>query len=49
MSIFGKVKDKIIYAILFVAPAQYCVGWIKRVEGIDVYDYGISYNPFKFI
>ncbi len=42
-------KLEIIYAIFFVAPAQYCVGWLKRAEGIDVYDYGISYNPFKFI
>ena len=42
-------KLEIIYAILFVAPAQYCVSLLKRAEGIDVYDYGVSYNPFKFI
>lgn len=42
-------KLEIIYALLFVGPAQYLVGVLKRAEGIDVYDYGISYNPFKFI
>ena len=39
---------EIIYACLFVYPAQKFVGFLKRSEGIDVYDYGISYNPFRF-
>lgn len=42
-------KLEILYAVLFVTPAQYLVGVLKRAEGIDAYDHGISYNPFKFI
>ena len=42
-------KLEIIYALIFVFPAQYLVGVLKRSEGIDVYDYGVSYNPFKFM
>lgn len=40
---------EILYAIIFVIPAQYLVNVLKRLEGIDAYDYGVSYNPFKFI
>ncbi|PIQ44083.1 MAG: hypothetical protein COV52_02245 [Gammaproteobacteria bacterium CG11_big_fil_rev_8_21_14_0_20_46_22] len=40
---------EIIYALLFVYPAQLLVNFLKRSEGIDAYDYGVSYNPFKFI
>jgi uncharacterized integral membrane protein (TIGR00697 family) len=30
-----------------VTPVTYAVvGWLKRAEGIDVYDRGINYNPF---
>ena len=42
-------KLEIFYAILFVGPAQYLARLLKRSEGIDVYDHGVSYNPFKFI
>ena len=42
-------KLEIIYSMLFAFPAQYLVSKLKRAEGVDVYDYGISYNPFKFI
>jgi queuosine precursor transporter len=35
-----------IYALLFVFPAQMLVSVLKRHEGIDAYDYGVSYNPF---
>lgn len=29
-------------------PLTYAVvGWIKRKEGLDVYDYGVKYNPFS--
>jgi uncharacterized PurR-regulated membrane protein YhhQ (DUF165 family) len=28
-------------------PATYAiVGWLKRKEGVDTYDYQTSYNPF---
>jgi uncharacterized integral membrane protein (TIGR00697 family) len=40
---------EIVYAILFVFPAQLLVNILKNQEGIDAYDYGVSYNPFKFV
>jgi len=40
---------EIIYAFIFVIPAQIIVFILKKKEGIDAYDYGISYNPFNFI
>ena len=40
---------EILYAVIFVVPAQLLVTVLKKLEGIDAYDYGISYNPFKFI
>ena len=38
---------EILYAIIFVFPAQFFVNCLKKLEGIDAYDYGVSYNPFK--
>lgn len=38
---------EIIYAFLFVIPAQVIVNIIRKKECIDAYDYGVSYNPFK--
>lgn len=40
---------EIIYAFIFVIPAQLIVNFLKKHEGIDAYDYGISYNPFNFL
>lgn len=40
---------EIIYALIFVYPAQLLVNYLKTSEGIDIYDYTVSYNPFKFI
>ncbi len=36
-------------AFEFVAtPLTYAVvGWLKRMEGVDIYDHGVSYNPFQ--
>lgn len=39
---------EIIYALIFVIPAQLLVTYLKKSEGVDIYDTGISYNPFKF-
>ena len=39
---------EIIYALIFAYPAQLLVTYLKNSEGIDIYDYSISYNPFKF-
>lgn len=38
---------EIIYAFIFVLPAQFLVNFIRKKEGIDAFDYGVSYNPFK--
>jgi uncharacterized integral membrane protein (TIGR00697 family) len=38
----------IIYAAVLIWPAFLVVIWLKKIENIDVYDYGIAYNPFKF-
>ncbi|MBS0350087.1 MAG: queuosine precursor transporter [Proteobacteria bacterium] len=40
---------EIIYAMIFVLPAQLFVMILKRADGIDAYDYGVSYNPFKLV
>lgn len=40
---------EIIYALIFVFPAQLLVNSLRKEEGIDAYDYGISYNPFRFV
>lgn len=38
---------KMIYAFIAVWPAVMVAGYLKKIEGVDVYDYNISYNPFK--
>ena len=40
---------EIIYALIFVIPAQILVKWLKHVDRIDAYDYSTSYNPFLLI
>jgi len=40
---------ELIYAFIFVIPAYFIVNLLKKYEGIDAYDYGVSYNPFNFI
>lgn len=39
---------EVIYAIIFVIPAQILVWFLRNSENIDNYDYDISYNPFNF-
>lgn len=39
---------EIIYAIIFVWPAWGISTLLKNKEGIDSYDYGVNYNPFRF-
>ncbi len=39
---------EIIYAFIFVWPAWGISMWLKNKEGIDSYDYGVNYNPFRF-
>ena len=38
---------KMLYALIAVWPAAMLVGLLKKAEGVDIYDRGISYNPFK--
>lgn len=38
---------EIIYAFIFVWPAVYVIRFLKKAEGLDSYDLGINYNPFK--
>ena len=37
---------KVIYEVLATPITYAVVGWLKKAEGIDTYDRGISYNPF---
>lgn len=39
---------KIVYAIILAFPANLFASAIKKAEGVDIYDHGINYNPFKF-
>lgn len=43
----GQIVIKVTYEIVILPITKLVVKRIKSVEGEDVYDYGISYNPFK--
>ncbi len=34
-------------AFIIVWPATFIVGWLKKKEATDVYDYNTNFNPFK--
>jgi len=38
---------KIITSIISVIPASVLASYLKKLEGIDVYDYNTNFNPFK--
>jgi len=38
---------KMLYALIAVWPAAMLVHVLKRAEGVDIYDRGINYNPFR--
>ncbi|MFC7781667.1 queuosine precursor transporter [Legionella taurinensis] len=38
---------KIIFAIVISGPANYLANQLKVREGIEIYDYSVSYNPFR--
>jgi len=42
-----QVVLKTIYEIIILPLTNYVVRWVKAIEGTDVYDRNISYNPFK--
>ncbi len=38
---------KVSYEIIATPLTYLVVGWLKRREGIDTYDTGVNYNPFR--
>lgn len=38
---------KIVTLMILAYPATLVCKILKKAEGVDVYDYGVSYNPFK--
>lgn len=42
-----QVSFKLVYEIVILPLTSYVVRRVKLSEGIDVFDQGISYNPFK--
>jgi uncharacterized integral membrane protein (TIGR00697 family) len=38
---------KVAFEILATPLTYAVVGWLKRKEGVDTYDHGVSYNPFQ--
>lgn len=42
-----QVCAKTLYEIIILPVTTWFVGYLKKKEGVDVYDENISYNPFK--
>jgi queuosine precursor transporter len=40
---------KLSYNVLLAGPATLLVGYIKKVTGIDVYDFPKNFTPFKYV
>lgn len=38
---------KVAYEVIATPITYKIVKWLKKKEGIDVYDHGVNYNPFK--
>lgn len=45
--VFTQAMVKTAYEILILPVTLWVVGWVKRAEGIDSYDEGVSYNLFR--
>lgn len=45
--VFTQAMIKTVYEILILPITLWVVGWVKRVEGVDAYDEGVSYNLFR--
>ncbi len=39
---------KMAFAVIAVVPASLAVAFLKKKEGVDVFDYDTNFNPFKF-
>ena len=37
------------YSLIFAGPANLLVNYIKKITGIDVYDFPKSFTPFKYL
>ena len=46
--VFTNVILKILFEVLMTPLTYLSVWFLKKREGLDVYDRGIKYNPFKF-
>ncbi|MFI0347630.1 MAG: queuosine precursor transporter [Chthoniobacterales bacterium] len=44
---FSCYAIKVLYEFIALPFTCLIVGWLKRAEGLDTYDYGVVYNPFK--
>lgn len=40
---------KAIYSIAFAGPANLLVNYIKKLTGVDVYDFSKNFTPFKYL
>lgn len=40
---------KATYSLVFAAPANALVNFLKKITGIDVYDFPKSFTPFKYL
>ena len=44
----AEVALKVVFEIIALPLTRRVVNYVKRTEGVDVFDEGISYNPLKF-
>ena len=49
LMMLAQVSFKVIYEIIILPVTAAVVRRIKKIEGVDTYDEGISYNPFKIL
>ncbi len=47
MMIVTQALIKTLFEVVLLPLTIYVVKWIKRVDDIDTYDVGVSYNPFR--
>lgn len=40
---------KVIFSAIFAIPGQILVDWIKKLTGIDVYDFPVKLTPHKYL
>ncbi|NNM59020.1 MAG: queuosine precursor transporter [Legionellales bacterium] len=46
--LFVSLSFKLLFDVIAIVPANIFANFLKRKEQIDIYDYGLSLNPFKF-